>query len=190
MAYWSSTALVCSLAALGLTGCAARASLPTYAVVPDFKLTDQNNAPFDSASTLKGHVWVADFMFTSCPGPCPRMSSQMRQVQTALTSTGVRLVSYTIDPDHDTPRVLANYASNYHAQDGVWYFLTGPVETLRMLDRDVFKTGRHRRKPGPLHPLRADRPQILQVRGFYLTSEPDAIARVIADAKSLLKERP
>lgn len=188
MAYWSSTALVCSLAALGLTGCAARASLPTYAVVPDFKLTDQNDAPFDSASTLRGHVWVADFMFTSCPGPCPRMSSQMRQVQTALTSTGVRLVSYTIDPDHDTPRVLADYASNYHAQPGVWYFLTGPVETLRMLDRDVFKLGDI---DGSLdHSTRfvlVDRKS--QVRGFYLTSEPDAIARVIADAKSLLRER-
>jgi protein SCO1/2 len=188
MAYWSSTALVCSLAAIGLTGCAARASLPTYAVVPDFKLTDQNDAPFDSASTLKGYVWVADFMFTSCPGPCPRMSSQMRQVQTALTSTGVRLVSYTVDPDHDTPRVLADYASHYRAQQGVWYFLTGPVETLRMLDRDVFKLGDI---DGSLdHSTRfvlVDRKS--QVRGFYLTSEPDAIARVIADAKSLLRER-
>ncbi len=186
MAYWSSTALVCSLAALA--GCAARASLPTYAVVPDFKLTDQNGATFDSASTLTGHVWVADFMFTSCPGPCPRMSSQMRQVQTALTGTGVRLISYTIDPEHDTPRVLADYASNYHAQDGVWYFLTGSVETLRMLDRDVFKLGDI---DGSLdHSTRfvlVDRKS--QVRGFYLTSEPDAIAKVIADAKSLLRER-
>ena len=161
MAYWSSTALVCSLAALGLTGCARRASLPIYATVPDFKLIDQNDATFESASTLKG------------------------QVQTALTSTGVRLVSYTIDPEHDTPRVLADYASNYHAQDGVWYFLTGPLETLRMLDRDVFKLGDI---DGSLdHSTRfvlIDRKS--QVRGFYLTSEPDAIARVIADAKSLL----
>jgi protein SCO1/2 len=174
--------------ALGLAGCAAHRDLPTYAIVPGFALTDQYGAAFDSESTLKGHVWVADFMFTSCPGPCPRMSSQMRQVQTALASTDVRLVSYTIDPVHDTPAVLAGYALNYHAQPGVWYFLTGPVETLRTLDRDVFKLGDI---DGSLdHSTRfvlVDRKS--GVRGFYLTSESDAITRLVADAKSLLRER-
>ena len=168
--------------------CASHSRLPTLGAVPDFTLTDQTGSEFVSASALAGRVWVADFFFTNCPGPCPRMSSQMRQVQTALTSTGVRLVSYTIDPEHDTPRVLADYASNYHAQDGVWYFLTGPLETLRMLDRDVFKLGDI---DGSLdHSTRfvlVDRKS--QVRGFYLTSEPDAIPKVIADAKSLLRER-
>ena len=174
--------------ALGLAGCTAHHDLPTYAGVPGFALTDQNGAAFDSESILKGHVWVADFMFTNCPGPCPRMSSQMRQVQTALASTDVRLVSYTIDPARDTPAVLAGYAANYHAQPGVWYFLTGPVETLRTLDRDVFKLGDI---DGSLdHSTRfvlVDRKS--GVRGFYLTSEPDAIARVVADAKSLLRDR-
>jgi protein SCO1/2 len=180
--------IAASIAVLGLAGCAAHPALPTYAVVPGFTLTDQNGAAFDSESVLKGHVWVADFMFTSCPGPCPRMSSQMRQVQTSLASTDVRLVSYTIDPAHDTPAVLAGYAANYHAQPGVWYFLTGPVETLRVLDRDVFKLGDI---DGSLdHSTRfvlVDRKS--GVRGFYLTSEPDSIPRLIADAKSLLRER-
>ena len=149
---------------------------------------DQNGAPFDSAAVLNNHVWVADFMFTSCPGPCPRMSSQMHQVQTSLAFAGVKLVSYTIDPQRDTPRVLADYAQHFSAKPRTWYFLTGPMETLRHLDRDVFKLGDI---DGSLdHSTRfvlVDRKG--RVRGFYLTSEPDSIDRLVDDAKKLLRER-
>ena len=65
-----------------LAGCTASAGLPSYGVVPDFALTDQTNQPFHSANTLRGKVWIADFIFTNCAGPCPRMSAQMRQVET------------------------------------------------------------------------------------------------------------
>ncbi len=112
----------------------------------------------------------------------------MHQVQTALASSDVRLVSMTIDPQRDTPTVLADYASHFAAKPGVWYFLTGPVETLRHLDRDVFQLGDI---DGSLdHSTRfalVDRKS--RVRGFYLTSEPDAIERLIADARGLLKDR-
>jgi protein SCO1/2 len=190
MGSWSSTVGGFSLAllALGLTGCAAHASLPSYASVPEFSLTDQTGEKFDSASALDGHVWVADFMFTTCPGPCPRMSKQMSEVQAALQGTDARMISLTVDPDHDTPPVLAKYAAYYSARPGVWFFLTGDAETLRHLDRDVFKLGDI---DGTLdHSTRfvlVDRKS--QVRGFYLTSEPDAISRVTADAKALLKDK-
>jgi protein SCO1/2 len=155
--------------------------------VPEFVLTDQTGARFDS-SALNGHVWIADFMFTNCPGPCPRMSSQMRQVQTALAPNDVKLISLTIDPQRDSPETLKIYASRYDARPGVWFFLTGDVETLQRLDRDVFKLGDI---DGTLdHSTRfvlVDRKQ--QVRGFYLTEDPEAIAQVIADAKSLIRER-
>ena len=143
MASWFSTAGTFSLAvaAAGLIGCAARASLPSLAAVPEFTLTDQSGAAFDSGKALSGHVWIADFMFTNCPGPCPRMSSQMRQVQDALAGTDARMVSLTIDPERDTPPVLSKYASYYSAKPGVWFFLTGDVKTLQNLDRDVFKLG-------------------------------------------------
>ena len=81
---------------------------------------------FAAESTLNGHVWVANFMFTNCPGPCPRMSSQMHEVQTALAGQDVKLVSITVDPERDTPEKLAKYAAFYNATPGVWYFLTGP----------------------------------------------------------------
>lgn len=178
-----------ALGAFGSSGCAAHAKLPSYSSVPDFSLTDQTGAKFDSAAALGGHVWVADFMFTTCPGPCPRMSKQMTEVQDALKGTGARMISLTVDPQHDTPAVLEEYAKYYHAHPGVWFFLTGDVKTLDRLDHDVFKLGN---VDGSLdHSTRfilVDRNS--QVRGYYLTSEQDAITRVIADAKALLKEKP
>ena len=188
MASWSWTASATSAAlAVALTGCAARVPLPSYSTVPEFTLTDQTGAVFDSAPALKGHVWIADFMFTNCPGPCPRMSHQMEQVQNALAGTDARIVSLSIDPAHDTPPVLRKYAEYYSAKPGVWFFLTGDVATLQKLDHDVFKLGEI---DGSLdHSTRfvlVDRNS--QVRGYYATEEPDAVKRVVADAKLLLKE--
>jgi cytochrome oxidase Cu insertion factor (SCO1/SenC/PrrC family) len=182
MASWRWTV---SALALLLIGCS-HPPPGTGLWVPSFALTDQTGADFKSQS-LAGHVWVANFMFTNCPGPCPRMSGQMHQVQTALAGEDVRLVSMTVDPERDTPEKLAKYAAFYSARPGIWYFLTGPRDTLNHLGKDVFKLN-------PVdgsfeHSTRfvlVDRKS--QIRGYYLTSEPDAIQRVIADAKALLKE--
>ena len=172
-----------------MAGCAAHASLPSYSVVPGFALTDQTGAEFRSSDALSGHVWVADFIFTNCPGPCPRMSSQMHQVQTALSGVdGVRLVSFTVDPARDTPEVLAAYGRHFQAEPGKWFFLTGSTDALQHLSHDVFLLGD---VDGSLeHSTRfvlVDRAS--RVRGFYLTSEEDAIPRLVADAKSLVRER-
>jgi protein SCO1/2 len=185
MASWSSIALACSVVLL--SGCAAHASLPSYSAVPQFALTDQSGAPFDSAAKLNGKVWIADFIYTSCPGPCPRMSSQMHQVQAALKGIdNVRLVSFTIDPQTDTPKVLNEYASHFEADPSRWFFLTGPEASLQHLSKDVFMLGD---VGGNLeHSTRfvlID--QKSRVRGYYLTEEPDAIARLIEDAKKLAR---
>ncbi len=167
-----------------------QAKLDEYGTVPDFTLTDQNGAPFSSASALKGVDWIADFIYTTCPGPCPRMSSQMHQVQTGLAdvdgaSAGkIRLVSFTVDPAHDTPPVLADYARHFGAKPGIWYFLTGPADALQHLSRDVFLLGDV--NASLEHSTRfvlVDRKS--RIRGYYLTEEPDAIARLIADTKAL-----
>lgn len=190
MGYWSWIVRAFSIAGVAaavtmLGGCSRHAPLPVLGAVPEFSLTDQTGAVFSSAADLTGKVWVADFFFTTCPGPCPRMSSQMHQVQIALASKGIRLVSMTVDPEHDTPPVLADYSRHFEAQPGVWFFLTGSRGALNHLDKDVFKLGE---VDGSLdHSTRfvlVDRKS--QVRGYYLTSEPDAIDRLIADAKSLL----
>lgn len=186
MASWRSTVSV--TAALLLTSCASRPDLPTLGAVPAFALTDQNGAAFESAAKLDGQVWVANFMFTTCPGPCPRMSSQMHEVQKALEAEGIKLVSMTVDPAHDTPAVLLEYGQRFKASPGVWHFLTGSREDLNRLSRDVFKLGV---VDGTLeHSTRfvlVDRRS--QIRGYYLTSEPEAIPQVIEDARVLLRER-
>ena len=187
MASWCWTVLATS--SVLLVGCAEKPALPTYGMVPAFTLTDQTGAAFSSAAALQNRVWVADFIFTNCPGPCPRMSSQMHQVQTALAGNdGARFVSFTVDPARDTPPVLAAYGAHFEAAPGKWFFLTGPVPALENLSRTVFKLGDVN---GSLeHSTRfalVDR--AAQIRGFYLSSEPDAIPNLIADAKRLLAER-
>jgi protein SCO1/2 len=183
MASWFWIAFGLSVAAL--VGCTASAGLPSYGLVPDFSLTDQTNRPFLSANALRGKVWIADFIFTNCAGPCPRMSAQMRQVDTALHDLkDLRLVSFTVDPARDTPAILAKYAERYQAEPGVWYFLTGSQADLHNLARNVFTLGDVN---GDLqHSTRfvlIDRQS--RVRGYYLTSDEDAIPKLIADAKRI-----
>jgi protein SCO1/2 len=152
--------------------------------IPQFELTAQSGLPFHS-QTLEGKIWVADFIYTTCPGPCPRMTSQMREVQDAvLQIPDVRLVSFSIDPANDTPPVLAAYAREHGATPSIWYFLTGSVATLQTLDRDAFKLGDM--NAAMQHSTRfvlVDRQG--RIRGYYDTSEAGAISKVISDIRSL-----
>ncbi|HLJ51469.1 MAG TPA: SCO family protein [Bryobacteraceae bacterium] len=179
----------CAIVLLLLAGCHGRvADYPSYGAVPAFQLTDQSGRAFDS-TTLAGRVWVADFMFTSCPGPCPRMTSQMREVQEATRDlANVRLVSFTVDPERDTPFVLAEYAKLHHAETQSWYFLTGAQSALHHLGRDVFKLNN---VDGTLnHSTRFVLVDARgQIRGYYDTSEPDSIRMLISDVRALANQR-
>jgi protein SCO1 len=171
-----------------LAGCAARPSLPVLGEVPEFQLTSQTGATVDRA-TLLGHVWVADFMFTTCPGPCPRMSSQMHQIQKATASTpDVKLVSFTVDPAHDTPAVLAAYGKHFSAEPARWYFLTGPQSTLDRLGKAGFKLNP---VDGSLdHSTRfvlVDRTG--HIRGYYASSDDDFPASLLRDLRQLEHEK-
>ena len=179
----ASSILVCFL----LTGCVRLAPLPVFGHVPDFTLTSQSGESFD-AKSLDGKIWVADFIYTHCPGPCPRMSSQMRRVQSAVTEIpDVRLVSFSVDPERDTPAVLAEYAQRYQAQPGRWFFLTGDRKTIDSLDRRAFMLGN---VDGTLqHSTRfvlIDRHG--SIRGYYGTSDDDPTARLIVDIRRLARD--
>ncbi|MEQ1949287.1 MAG: SCO family protein [Bryobacteraceae bacterium] len=176
--------------AFSLTGCAKKPELPNYGAIPDFQLTDQTGAAFPSAA-LKGKVWVADFIFTNCPGPCPMMSSKMNKIQKELASNdGARLVSFSIDPLRDTPPVLAEYATHFEAQPGRWFFLTGSVAALNNLSKDAFHFGEIDGK-NLEHSVRlALVDQSAQIRGFYVSTEQDVVPNLVADARRLLEERP
>ncbi len=99
--------------------------LPVYGQVADFTLTNQAGSAV-SLADLRGRVWIADVIFTRCPGPCLKMTRQMKELQDAITPGGqIRLVSLTTDPDFDTPPVLSKYAERFGADARRWLFLTG-----------------------------------------------------------------
>src|SRR5205823_2030054 len=81
-------------------------------------------APYGSED-LRGRVWVANFIFTSCTSSCPRLTSKMAIVQRRARNTdeSVHLVSFSVDPDNDTPARLAAYAEQYHYNPLRWTFL-------------------------------------------------------------------
>ncbi len=176
--------LACFLVLLSLVGCS-RKPLPVFSQVPDFTLNSETGKPFVRAG-LAGHVWVADFVFTNCEGPCPRMSSHMRAIQDK-TPKSVKMVSFTVDPVRDTPEVLAQYAKHFQADPSRWSFLTGTPDVLNFLAHDVFKLGSV--GAGLDHSTRfvlIDKKG--RIRGYYGISDGDAVARVTADATRLEKE--
>jgi protein SCO1/2 len=174
-------------ALLMLVGCSKPAPLPVLGQVPGFTLTAETGLPFDRKA-LDGKVWVADFIYTTCPGPCPRMSSLMKQVQKAsLMIPGVQLVSFTVDPEHDTPAVLAQYAARYQADPNLWHFLTGPREALDHLARDAFKLSSVDASLN--HSTRLvllDRQS--RIRGYYGTTDDDPVVALVRDMKRVLAE--
>lgn len=107
--------------------------LPIIAQIADFALTNQLDRSVRLAD-LRGQVWVADIIFTRCPGPCATMTKRMSELQAVLPANApVKLVSLTTDPAHDTPRALASYAERFGADSNRWHFLTGPKADLVQL---------------------------------------------------------
>lgn len=170
-----------------LASCAQRPSLEVFGEIPQFELTAQDGRPFDSHS-LDGHIWVANFVFTNCPGPCPMMSHQMHRIQESTSSSpSVRLVSFTVDPAHDTPPVLAEYAKHFKADPARWTFLTGDIARLNDLGLNAFKLNK---VDGDLdHSTRF----VLidgrrRIRGYYLSSEDGFPENLLRDLRRLQTE--
>ena len=145
--------------------------LPVLGVIPRFQLLAQTGSAFDSR-TLDGHIWIANFIYTTCDGPCPMMSRQMRGIQNSTSSSpDVKLVSFTVDPARDTPEVLAKYAQTLKADPARWYFLTGEPARLTIWGSGV-QAERGGWQPELQHALRADRRK-RRIRGFYIASDDD-----------------
>ena len=162
-------------------------ALPSYNKITPFQLTSQSGALFDSQKELAGKIWIADFIFTSCTGPCPRMSAFMLRLQNEFQSLpDVRLVSFTVDPATDVPEVLAEYAKRFKAQPGRWFFLTGEREDLHKLSREAFLLGD---VTGNLeHSTRfvlIDKQGA--IRGYYMSSQVDDMNKLIADTRTLAR---
>jgi cytochrome oxidase Cu insertion factor (SCO1/SenC/PrrC family) len=100
-----------------------------FGEVDDFSMVDQAGGSVTHAHLL-GRPWVAATIFTTCTGPCPRVSASMRDMQSRLADVDMRLVSISVDPDYDTPEVLARYAEKFDADPERWMHLTGVREDV------------------------------------------------------------
>ena len=178
---------IAGIMAAVLTACSRKPALPTFGAVPEFVLTDQTGQPFRSSQGLNGHVWLANFIFTNCMGPCPRMTSQMKQVRETAKAGDLQVVSFTIDPDRDRPEVLAAYAKRFQADHRNWHFLTGSRADLRKLSWDTFHLND---VSGQLeHSTRfvlIDRKS--RIRGYYDTSDSEGIPKLLEDIQKVSKE--
>lgn len=160
-----------------------------YGSVPDFMLTDQAGRPFESRA-LRGRVWIADFIFTSCAGACPEMSRKMSSLQKRLPRE-VQLVSVSVDPARDRPPVLAEYAARYRADPGRWHFLTGQPETLQALVQQGFRLS-YAEGGDPQEPITHSQRFVLvdrvgAIRGYYDSTDPAKLAKLLEDARSLVR---
>jgi len=167
--------------------------LPVLSTVPPFQLVDQAGQPFGS-SDLVGRVWVASFVFTRCDTACPALTRVLTRVQdrTRALSPAFHLVTFSVDPDFDTPARLAEYARGAHASPRLWTFLTGPADEVRASVVRGLRVGMGSADdgagPGELFHGTA---LVLvdgrgRVRGYYDPDAPEAVDRLVRDAGLLV----
>jgi protein SCO1/2 len=169
--------------------------LETFGAVPPFSLTERDGRPV-TLSDLKGKVSIVNFIYTNCPDTCPIQSAQMRQIQEDFSNQkDLRLVSITVDPTRDTPQALSAYAKRFSADPGRWFFLTGEKKAVYRLAQEGFRLAaaaipnEKRPESGATHShsprfVLVDREA--SIRGYYISTDPDALTRLRRDLKVLL----
>ena len=164
--------------------------LPVMRAVPDFALTDQDGNTV-TKDDLRGKIWITDFIFTRCQGPCPLMTARMLEMQRALLKTPeVKLVSVSVDPEHDTPEVLKAYAEANHAESGRWKFLTGDKAVIDKLVTEGFMQHLDEENGQPVHGtmfLVVDGNGA--VRSAHMLEDPELIPKILMDTGNLLREQ-
>ncbi len=169
-------------------------TLPDLGRVPTFAFVDQLGRPFASTQ-LAGHIWVADFIFTSCGQICPRMTAQMQTLGRRLDERGlsprVQLLSFSVDPQTDTPERLRAFAANYKADAARWHFLTGPVKEMESAVVGGFHTAVSRDDTDAFGILHGTRFVLIDaagaLRGYYDPADDSAMVALLADAERLAR---
>jgi len=166
-------------------------ALPVFGALPDFVLAGHDGQPV-SLTELRGRPFVADFIFTRCAGVCPAMTARLAQLQKRLPP-GVAIVSFSVDPEHDTPEVLARYARGFGAGPK-WRFATGNREALHRLATEGFKLAameipKDQQQAGTDGPFLHSSKFVLvdgvgQIRGYYDSEDTQALERLVGDAAS------
>ena len=160
--------------------------LPVLSEVPPFAFTNIDGRSIDG-SALRGHVWIADFIFTRCLTMCPITTSRMNLLRRAIRSADIRFVSFSIDPEYDTPPVLRAYAGRWNA-DSRWLILSPPPGRETEFAKAMNVPFEHTAMP--LEPILHSSLFFLidrrgRVRGLYGSLDDAAVRRLAADATLL-----
>jgi len=193
---WSALALALGVAVLAWALRELGRPLPVIGQVPAFALVDQHGSPFGNTA-LDGRVWIASFIYTRCEGPCPIIVERLgRLARDFDTEPDLQIVSFSVDPQYDTPTVLADYARRHHIDGLRWKLLTGDPDRLFDLIRHGFflpvesaAGGDAQAAERVTHSVRlvlVDRRG--RMRGYYDSGDADELARLEADTRRLLRE--
>lgn len=171
---------------------AATAAPADYGPVADFSFVDQSSRPVTLA-TLQGKTWVADFVFTRCAGPCPIVSKHMSDLTDKFKDkANLRFVTFSVDPDYDSPAVLAAYAKNYDADPNRWLFLSGPKTQVYRLIHDSFHLAAEplpSQNPGEIDIMHSLYFCVVngegRIIGVYDSNDKDAMTRLNAQLKAV-----
>jgi protein SCO1/2 len=171
--------------------------LPVLGQLPNFELLDQNNQKINFSS-YRGNVVIVNFIFTSCPDVCPLLSAQMAKIQerTATAGGSIKLVSISVDPQTDTPAVLAKYATKFNARRAQWAFLTGPLKQIEDTVVGSFKVAMKARDPDTslMDVTHSEKfvliDQIGQIRAYRSASNNEDINLLLKDVAMLLNMNP
>ena len=165
------------------------APIDDYGRVPDFELTERSGRVVTRAD-LAGDFWIANFIFTRCDGVCPLLTSRMAKLSRRLESSDVRFVSFTVDPSHDTPEILRDYAlaAGTAVADPRRLFLTGSRDALHRLIGDGFRLNvAESPEPVPVGEriTHSDRFVLVDpdgvIRGYYHGTDEESIERLVRD---------
>jgi len=161
--------------------------------VPQFALIDQFGEELTGSDLLETY-WIANFIFTHCGGICPTMTFQMRELQNAIPpDMPVRFVSFSVDPERDTPDVLRAYAEEWGADQERWSFLTGKKEEIYSLAREGFLLGVNPDGGTLIEPIMHSQRFVMvddtgMIRGYYDGFDDTEIEKLIEDLYFLLGE--
>jgi protein SCO1/2 len=169
----------------GLTGLDTKSleGMQRYGSVPEFSLIERSGKPTTLAD-LRGSIWIADFIYTTCADTCPLQTAEMARLQEEWKDRpGVKLVSFSVDPEKDTTEVLSSYAKRYKADLQRWLVQEGFKLSAVTLPAD-----------GNLGSVIMHSPRFVlidkqsEIRGYYDSRDPAAIDRLKKDAATLMKE--
>jgi protein SCO1/2 len=172
--------------------------LPVIAAVPEFRFQDQSGSTVGNPD-LAGRVWIASFLYTTCPGPCPRLVERLAQVRRDFAGDPrVLLVSFSVDPEADSPEALGAYARTRGIDAAGWKLLTGPSEAIYAFIRSGFLlavdrsdgSGQAIVEQGPVtHSTRLALVDVRgRIRGYYDSDDAQALEELRADVRTLLRE--